>query len=590
MNSDLFDPPIKISKSDLEFLRKIGGGAFSTVWRVKYTPTSSLYALKIVQKSKVATILPQFRREVSILYEVEHPNIIRLFTHFEDFSCFYLLMELLEGGSLFHKLPKDKPLSEKLACSYFSQIASAVEYLHSCAPPIIHRDIKPENILLTKQGQVKLIDFGWANYLAENRNTTCGTLEYLSPEIVEEKSHDLSVDIWCLGVLLYEMLCGCTPFKATVKEMIFYNIRKGTIRFPATVSCLAKDLILKMLERTTENRISIVDVQKHEWVKSGGSDEILAFSACYENTVAGNGTDMGESKSTKESYCAEDAGKKVEIKEDAESLKDRLSVIKDRILGLEMEKHRLISAERNLKQCVYEAGLEIDNLQSTDTTLAISDSLHHMRKLNFDKMQICKKQRLYLEQLKIKVDSVEKELSDKESQLKTLTDSSKTLLLNISRIKSYKSLDLSTLKLNLDVIQSQLGDSFVQGEITIKEIMDYVTNSVKDLQNVQIRDFERKIDEKKEAVAELQQKIAELTINFEDSKGKILQSSRRVKEELFKVSKKCREEHWKNQSRRIENDKQAIFRLLSPSKEEIDSEVTEEIVDRKRFEKDVRIR
>ena len=140
-------------------------------------------------------MLPQFRREVSIMYEVNHPHIVKLFTHFEDSKNFYLLMELLEGGSLFHKLYQQKTFSEKVACRYFYQVLIAIEYLHNRSPPIIHRDIKPENILIDKNGRVKITDFGWANYLSATRNTTCGTLEYLPPEIVEERPHDLSADI-----------------------------------------------------------------------------------------------------------------------------------------------------------------------------------------------------------------------------------------------------------------------------------------------------------------------------------------------------------------------------------------------------------
>ena len=194
-----------------------------------------MYALKIVQKSKVSKILPQFRREVSIMYEVEHPNIVKLYTHFEDCNSFYLLMELLEGGTLFHKLYKHKTFTEKESCKYFSQITSAISYLHKRSPPIIHRDIKPENILLDNKGNIKITDFGWANYLSTARYTTCGTLEYIPPEIIEERGHDLSVDIWCLGILLYEMLCGTTPFKANAKEILIYNITKGTIRFPQKI-------------------------------------------------------------------------------------------------------------------------------------------------------------------------------------------------------------------------------------------------------------------------------------------------------------------------------------------------------------------
>lgn len=150
-------------------------------------------------KEKVTKMLPQFRREVYIMYELNHPHIIKLYNHFEDDKNFYLIMELAEGGNLFHKLYREKQFLERVAAQYFREVGLAVEYLHSHIPSIIHRDIKPENILLDKDGRLKLTDFGWSNYYSKDnampRFTTCGTLEYLPPEMVQQKGHDTSADI-----------------------------------------------------------------------------------------------------------------------------------------------------------------------------------------------------------------------------------------------------------------------------------------------------------------------------------------------------------------------------------------------------------
>ena len=118
-----------------------------------------MYALKQVPKEKVSKMLSQFRREVYIMYEINHPHIIKLFNHFEDDKFFYLIMELAEGN-LFHKLYREKQFLERVAAQYFREVLLAVEYLHSHIPAIIHRDIKPENILLDKEGRIKLTDFG----------------------------------------------------------------------------------------------------------------------------------------------------------------------------------------------------------------------------------------------------------------------------------------------------------------------------------------------------------------------------------------------------------------------------------------------
>lgn len=209
---------------DFTLEKRLGDGAFGQVWRVLHKATQRIYAVKQVAKAKVSQMLPQFKREVFIMYQLKHPHIIKLFNHFEDSEHFYLIMELAEGGNLFNRLTKEKQFMERTAAQYFREVVLAVEYLHSHEPAIIHRDIKPENILLDKDGRVKLTDFGWSNYYNQDipvpRTTVCGTLEYLPPEIVDQSGHTTAADIWCLGVLLFEMLVGFTPFKALTQQRL----------------------------------------------------------------------------------------------------------------------------------------------------------------------------------------------------------------------------------------------------------------------------------------------------------------------------------------------------------------------------------
>lgn len=214
----------ELKRADFEFERRLGDGAFGQVWRVRHRITSKRYGLKVVAKEKVIDMLPQFKREVFIMYELNHPHIIKLYNHFEDERYFYLIMELAEGGNMFQKLHREKQFIERVAAQYFREIVLAVEYLHSHVPAIIHRDLKPENILFDADGMVKLTDFGWSNYYSEDnlvpRTTICGTLEYLPPEMIDRMAHDTAADIWCLGVLLFEMLVGSTPFKARAKDQM----------------------------------------------------------------------------------------------------------------------------------------------------------------------------------------------------------------------------------------------------------------------------------------------------------------------------------------------------------------------------------
>lgn len=258
-------------KKDYAFEMKLGDGAFGQVWKIRHKRTNKVYACKQVAKEKVVKMIEQFRREVFIMYELTHSHIIKLYHHFEDDKYFYLVMEIAEGGSLFQKLATEKSFIERQANQYFREIVDAVQYLHQHNPVIIHRDIKPENILIGDKGYLKLTDFGWSNYYSNEhatpRYTICGTFEYLSPEMVKETGHTPAVDIWCLGIFLYEMLCGYTPFKASGKDSLMENIAKGKIKFPITMSPLAKNLITKILEKNPIKRINIDKIKQHEWYK-----------------------------------------------------------------------------------------------------------------------------------------------------------------------------------------------------------------------------------------------------------------------------------------------------------------------------------
>lgn len=121
---------------------------------------------------------------------------------------------------------KKKQFDEPTAAQYIREVALAVEYLHNKEPPIIHRDIKPENILLDEQWRAKLCDFGWSNFFNEDlsRKTYCGTLDYLAPEMIKKAGHNTNIDIWNLGVLLYELLTGKAPFQATNQQELFQKI------------------------------------------------------------------------------------------------------------------------------------------------------------------------------------------------------------------------------------------------------------------------------------------------------------------------------------------------------------------------------
>lgn len=146
------------------------------------------------------------------MYGLEHPNIVKLFNHYEEEDYIYLILKCATGGQLWQKLNRVGRFDEKTVKVFMTETMSAIEYLHTHNPPIIHRDIKPENILLDAGGHIKIADFGWSNINNHMRTTYCGTLDYLAPEMIMESGHDEKIDYWSLGVLIYELLTGKAPF------------------------------------------------------------------------------------------------------------------------------------------------------------------------------------------------------------------------------------------------------------------------------------------------------------------------------------------------------------------------------------------
>jgi serine/threonine protein kinase len=170
------------------------------------------------------------RREIDIHSKLKHENIVELYTHHEDKDNFYLIMEYVDSGSLFDFISVTKGVDEKAAFQIFVQVASSILLLHK--NQFVHRDIKPENLLMDSQGRVKLCDFGWcADASQGQRETFCGTYEYMAPELVKEIPYSYCIDIWSLGILLYELTHGFSPFRAKTEGNeeyleIFRNILK----------------------------------------------------------------------------------------------------------------------------------------------------------------------------------------------------------------------------------------------------------------------------------------------------------------------------------------------------------------------------
>ena len=255
------------------FPKQLGSGSFGRVYLVSHNDSKKLFALKVIDKRKLMISygkLDIIYNEINIHSKLSHENIIKLYNIHEDNESINIIMEYAEKGNLFQLISKEKSgLDESKAFDYFIQVVNAVYYLHN--NNIIHRDIKPENILIGNDNKIKLCDFGWAKELTlENRSTFCGTVEYMAPEIVGSENYDYSVDIWSLGILLYELLFGHSPFKANNTKNIILNIKTHELTYDdknKKISNSCKDLIKKLLDSNPQKRLKIKDILEHPFVK-----------------------------------------------------------------------------------------------------------------------------------------------------------------------------------------------------------------------------------------------------------------------------------------------------------------------------------
>ena len=267
-----------------QVLGKIGSGAFGRVYKAKNLKSGNIRAIKVVKKAmlKFQEGDKSFLKEIEMLVSLSHANIIKVFEYFEDEENYYVVEELADGGELYDQLSKMSSFSEKEAALIMKQILSAVVYLHSCN--IVHRDLKPENILLESSeenslGNLKLIDFGTANFCEkDNLTARIGTPYYIAPEVIK-KAYDKQCDVWSCGIILYILLCGYPPYDGDDDDQIMKNIETKSFEFPdeewRSVSSEAKSLITRMLIKDPKKRIMPQQALEDVWFKINTSKEGL---------------------------------------------------------------------------------------------------------------------------------------------------------------------------------------------------------------------------------------------------------------------------------------------------------------------------
>ncbi|KAF1978349.1 Pkinase-domain-containing protein [Bimuria novae-zelandiae CBS 107.79] len=248
---------------DFEILKLIGKGTFGQVFQVRKRDTRRIYAMKvlskkvIVQKKEVAHTLGE-RNILVRTAMADSPFIVGLKFSFQTPSDLYLVTDYMSGGELFWHLQREGRFQEGRAKFYIAELILALQHLHE--HNIVYRDLKPENILLDANGHIALCDFGLSKAnLTENAttNTFCGTTEYLAPEVLlDEHGYTKMVDFWSLGVLVFEMCCGWSPFYAEDTQQMYKNIAFGKVRFPRdALSTEGRNFVKGLLNRNPKHRL-----------------------------------------------------------------------------------------------------------------------------------------------------------------------------------------------------------------------------------------------------------------------------------------------------------------------------------------------
>ncbi|CAH9094412.1 unnamed protein product [Cuscuta epithymum] len=267
--------------------RTIGEGTFAKVKFGKNSETGDPVALKILDKDKVLKhkMAEQIKREIATMKLISHPNVVGLYEVMGSKTKIYIVLEFVTGGELFDKIVNHGRMKEGEARKYFQQLINAVDYCHSRG--VFHRDLKPENLLLDARGNLKVSDFGLSALSQQVRedgllHTTCGTPNYVAPEVLDDQGYDGSTaDLWSCGVILFVLLAGYLPFDDSNIANLYNKISSAEFTCPPWFSFGAMKLITRILDPNPSTRISIPEVLEDEWFKKGYKPSVF-----YENEGA----------------------------------------------------------------------------------------------------------------------------------------------------------------------------------------------------------------------------------------------------------------------------------------------------------------
>jgi len=299
-----------------EIGRTLGEGTFGKVKFAVNTETNEKVAIKILDKEKIQkqNMGEQIKKEIAVMKMVKQRHVVNLLEVLASRTKIFIVLELVTGGELFDKIVQSSRFDEPTARKYFRQLISGVEYCHRQG--VCHRDLKPENLLLDDEAMLKISDFGLSALYGSDHNmtllhTTCGTPNYVAPEVLADKGYDgFMADVWSCGVILYVLLAGFLPFDEPSMSALFRKIIKAEFSYPSWFSASVKDLLNKILVPSPEKRFTMAQIKETDWFLEGGyneadylgdtggcdiADDLADFEDAEEEEVKGE--DGGKAKS-----------------------------------------------------------------------------------------------------------------------------------------------------------------------------------------------------------------------------------------------------------------------------------------------------
>ena len=521
-----------LSLKDFEYdqERPIGKGGFCSVYKATFKDTKKIYALKVIDKSilKNEEEIKNIINEIEIMNELDSPNLLKLITNFEDENNIYIILPLCQNGQLYDLLHKSKKKVKNIYIKkYLYQTIQAINNLHK--KKIIHRDIKPENILIDNDDNALLSDYGIATHCkeGETRNTYCGTDEYLAPEVIRGERYDEKIDIWAIGILIYECVSplGKTPFNKIDflqrtednKEYIIKNDKDLKIQYDKDFDPLAKNLIEKIIKINPVDRLPIEEILSHIFFNNINLDIKNELFKNEENNK--NEKILNELKLIKDNISKETYEKMINsMKEENNKIKKELEEKNKEIIKLREEKESILNKNEILAQTLneYKINLEeknklverltekrINQLGEGETTLPINiNQNENIKNTKFDSLLISPTEKLSLD-FNNKQDVNNSKFYEINDVANIFISSNKKENNDNENENKNEEFDINQFAQNLKSAKKVFGDTIVKIDDNLNDMKYYLKkndNEFKDKFLLKVKDFNNVVYELKDKI------------------------------------------------------------------------------------------